>query len=495
MGTPIRIRISAFTLWLLLFAFSIPSFVVSAIEHSLIVGKSTALQLSPGLPVEHSPGSKPGTSVFCERVKICGLSRLKNLKKIAHSLKAKVSLTNSSIRPSSVDVCFHRNLSLGIGMCPKGQWEKLTKGSWVQSMSPFDHKLLDIRMAGSSLETLEVSIEEEFFLYRVIFLVLGIVMMMSASSLSNSLVFYYSSAMAVGVILVILIVLFQGMKILPTGRNNSLAIFMYSSIVGLGSFLLRYLPRLLRSVLVEIGIGEDMYNPLATFLLAFIVLAGAWLGFWVVRKLVLTEDGLIDISTAHFVAWAIRILAAVMILQSSLDPLLAAEALVCGIMVSSIMRRITRSRFLRHLYKNLFRTAQIHHRRSKIPDSSPFEDSHDDYIHNIQSPESSKFFRHRSKPFTLASCNSPVRGSTRTPPRQLSDSDAHYSTFHVTSERRKFSKEEWETFTRVSTKKALEELVSSPDFSKWAVANAERITLTPTKDYTGNRRRRSLLWF
>lgn len=54
---------------------------------------------------------------------------------------------------------------------------------------------------------------------------------------------------------------------------------------------------------------------LAIFMLAFIVLAGAWMGFWVVRKLVLTEDGSIDISTSHFVAWSIRILAVIMILQ------------------------------------------------------------------------------------------------------------------------------------------------------------------------------------
>ena len=54
---------------------------------------------------------------------------------------------------------------------------------------------------------------------------------------------------------------------------------------------------------------------LAIFLLLFLVIAGAWLGFWVVRKLVLTEDGLIDIGVSHFVAWSIRMIAAVMILQ------------------------------------------------------------------------------------------------------------------------------------------------------------------------------------
>jgi len=54
---------------------------------------------------------------------------------------------------------------------------------------------------------------------------------------------------------------------------------------------------------------------LALFLLTFVAIVGAWLGFWVVHKLVLTEDGSVDVSTAQFVAWAIRILAAIMILQ------------------------------------------------------------------------------------------------------------------------------------------------------------------------------------
>ncbi|GMP31242.1 hypothetical protein CsSME_00005539 [Camellia sinensis var. sinensis] len=386
---------------------------------------STTLQISPRLPVEKSPGSKHGAIVLCERVLIHGLSRLKNLRKFAHSVKVNVSSVSSSARLLNVEVCFHRNFSLGIGMCPQGQWEKLVKGSWVRSMSPFDHKLLDVRMIGSSLEILQVSLTEEFFSYRIIFLVLGIIIMTLASSLSNSLVFYYSSAMAVGIILVILVVLFQGMKLLPTGRKNSVAIFVYSSIVGLGSFLLRYLPRLLRSVLTEMGISEDMYNPLAMFLLVFLVLAGAWLGFWVVRKLVLTEDGLIDIGVSQFVAWSIRIIASVMILQSSVDPLLAAEALLCGVVVSLLFRRITRSRFI--LYG-------IFHANS--------QPTHAKYIRSIP------------------------KGLIRTPPSQLSYSETHYSCFHKTPERRKFSKDEWEKFTKDSTKKALEELVSSPDFSK-----------------------------
>lgn len=45
-------------------------------------------------------------------------------------------------------------------MCPEGQWEKLTKGSWVRSMSPFDHKLLDVRIVGYPIGTVEVDLNE-----------------------------------------------------------------------------------------------------------------------------------------------------------------------------------------------------------------------------------------------------------------------------------------------------------------------------------------------
>ncbi|ONI02741.1 hypothetical protein PRUPE_6G219400 [Prunus persica] len=254
-------RISACVLWLLFFSFPFLSSVEPSSELSLVAAESARLQLSHGMPVKNSPGSKPGTLVLCERVHIRGLSRLKYLGKFANTAKLKISATNSSIRIPAIEVCLHRNTSLGIGMCPHSQWEKVAKVSWSGSMSPFEHKLLDIRTAGSSLESFEVSIEEEFFRYRLIFLILGIIIMSLASLLSKSLVFYYSSGMAIGVVLVILIVLFQGMKLLPTGRKNSLAIFVYSSLVGLGSFLLRYIPGLLRSILTEIGVSEDMYNP------------------------------------------------------------------------------------------------------------------------------------------------------------------------------------------------------------------------------------------
>ncbi|KAK6151141.1 hypothetical protein DH2020_016073 [Rehmannia glutinosa] len=474
----------ALIIWLLLVSSSM--FLSSdASDFSLVVSGPTMLQISPSLIVEESPGLKPGTKVKCERVLIHGLPRIKHLDKFANSLKT-----------LSVII---RNVSLGVGMCPQDQWERLTKGLWIKSMSPFDHKILDIRMAASNSESLQVSLDEEFFLYRIFFLLLGIVLMSLASWLSNSLVFYYSGAMAVGVFLVILMVLFQGMKLLPTGRNSSLAIVLYSCFVGLGSFLLRYVPRLLRSLLIQIGLSEEMYDPvfdpgmlavemtllastsgsycyycqkLSIFLLVFLVIAGAWLGFWVVRKLVLTEDGSIDIGVSHFFTWSIRIVASVMILQSSIDPLLAVDALVGGIVVSSVLRRSGHPKVVRRVYKKLCGLNKINLREPLDPYAPP--------VTNLSG----------SRPFTRATYT-PVQGSTSESPKRLSDSETFYSTFHETPDRRKFTKDEWELFTKESTRKALEGLVSSPDFSKWAITHADRITLAPKKEVSDKQRR----WF
>ncbi|XP_073156167.1 uncharacterized protein [Henckelia pumila] len=453
---------SLFFIWLLLV---LPS-ISSATEFSLVVSENTTLHLSPSLVVEKSPGLKPGTKVKCERVQIHGLPRLNHLNKFAYSVKVKVSRANPSGRSPSIEMCFHRNLSLGIAMCSQDKWEMFTEGLWIKSMSPFDHKLLDIRMGGSYSETLEVSLAEEFFLYRVIFLFWGILMMALASWLSESLIFYYSGAMAVGVFLVALMVLFQGMKLLPTGRKSSLAIFLYSCLVGLGTFFLQYVPRLFRSLLVE----------MVLFLLVFVTIFGAWLGYWVVRKFVLTEDGSIDIGVSHFVTWAIRIVSSMMILQSSVDPLLAAEALMCGIFISSVLKKLIHPKVVRRVYKKLSRVEKINHRKSPDPYTSPA---------NISSV---------SKPLNRTPYSS-SQASTSQSPTRLSNAETFYSTFHDTPDRRKFSEAEWNKFGRESTRQALEGLVSSPDFSKWAVAHADRITLAPKKEDVEDKNRRWFGWF
>ncbi|THG14825.1 hypothetical protein TEA_018680 [Camellia sinensis var. sinensis] len=383
---------------------SLSSSVVSANQQYLDVAQPTTLQISPRLPVEKSPGSKHGAIVLRERVLIHGLSRLKNLRKFAHSVKVNVSIASSSARLPNVEVCFHRTVYL---CSSKKHIEEIT----------------------------------------------------SFHANSNNLLIYRNLVTRRFFVLNVEITSTMGSPV--DGHFNP-----HSSSWGFNSDNTSPSPEVVSYI-----------SELAIFLSVFLVLAGAWLGFCVVRKLVLTEDGLIDIGVSKFVAWSIWIIASVMILQSSADPLLAAEALLCGVVV----RRITRSRFIRHLYKNLLRTIK-HGHRYQIPGSSPSKDSYDEYVHNIWKPNNCGFLKPRSRHFTKAPSNSPIQGLIRTPPSQLSDSETHYSSFHKTPERKKFSKDVWEKFTKDSTKKALEELVSSPDFSKWAVINAERITLSPKKD-------------
>ena len=62
------------------------------------------------------------------------------------------------------------------------------------------------------------------------------------------------------------------------------------------------------------------------FILVGIVLTGAALGFWMVRKFVISKDGSVDDGVAQFVKWAMRMIASTFILQvwhlSMLIPLL-----------------------------------------------------------------------------------------------------------------------------------------------------------------------------
>lgn len=53
------------------------------------------------------------------------------------------------------------------------------------------------------------------------------------------------------------------------------------------------------------------------------------------------------------------------------------------------------------------------------------------------------------------------------------------STFHDISSRKRFSKKDWADFTNESTKEALAELASTPEFTDWIVENADRIQLQP----------------
>jgi hypothetical protein len=58
-----------------------------------------------------------------------------------------------------------------------------------------------------------------------------------------------------------------------------------------------------------------VFLQVSIFVLVGIVLAGAGLGYWIVRKFVISEDGSVDVGIAHFVKWAMRIIGTTFILQ------------------------------------------------------------------------------------------------------------------------------------------------------------------------------------
>ena len=57
----------------------------------------------------------------------------------------------------------------------------------------------------------------------------------------------------------------------------------------------------------------------------------------------------------------------------------------------------------------------------------------------------------------------------------------YYSTFHKTRNRKKFTKKAWDDFTRDSTRHALAEWASTPEFTDWIMEHADRIQLLPSE--------------
>ncbi|CAH1427438.1 unnamed protein product [Lactuca virosa] len=98
-------------------------------------------------------------------------------------------------------------------------------------------------------------------------LAVGFVLLFLAPFISEWVPFYYTSSMAIGVLVVVLILLYQARKLLPTGRRNAFYLGIMSTVV---------------SVFVVLGI----------------ILLGAGFGYWLVRKYIISEDGEVDVGVA-----------------------------------------------------------------------------------------------------------------------------------------------------------------------------------------------------
>ncbi|KAB2058627.1 hypothetical protein ES319_A11G246100v1 [Gossypium barbadense] len=428
---------------------------------------SPALDVNPAPLYGHSSVHGSKDVISCDRIRVSGHSRLM-LRSYASSVR--VTLAPSVLIPerlhSKIHVCFHRNASLGLCKCEHENWKAVEKGIWLSVMSPYDDRFIDVKFIGDVSGSVTVALEEDFQRWRLVFLALGFVLLLLAPFASKWVPFYYSSSMAIGIILVTIILLFQGMKLLPTGRKNIFYLGIYVPVLGAGSFLLHHFSGLVNSILVNFGLSEEMHNPVAIFVLVVIILLGAALGYWMVRKFVISNDGSVDVGVAQFVKWAMRIVAATFIFQSTLDTRLAVVVLASS---SAICSLITSTRRNTHMnqprswdegpWVHRSRPGIINQGRAEFFDRSP-----------RMYPNRTLWNGHT--PLTSLTWNKfPARGG-------ISDQN-YYSSFHKTRNRKKFTKQEWKDFTRESTRHAIADLAATPEFTDWMIEHADRIKLLP----------------
>ncbi|KAH9562835.1 hypothetical protein CY35_05G093300 [Sphagnum magellanicum] len=474
--------------------------VASTLGADVAVGEPVTLRmLQVGEYVESSPGMKPVELVACARVRIPGQSRSKNYHKFADTMLVTVDAVHPSL--AKLEVCFHKNSSLGLAQCPKESWQLLQKDlSWTGVMSPFETKFLDVRTVASHSDvSLNISVLEEQRAYRLVFLALGLTLLLVAPVVSSWVPFYYSSAMTLGVLFVVLVLLYQGMKLLPTGRKSTMYLVLYGSMVGLGTVVLNYIGGFLATALQELGFGENMFNPVAIFVAVAIGLLGAWLGFWGVRKLVLSKDGRVDAGTVTFVKWAIRIVGCVMLLQTSHDPLFAILALLLGLTTAWLagnfpFENIELAEFFHGIWSDyiisfwewMLGSTKKDTGRSAVPRPSSLYAMKQG---KMQSMEKTNLDKHRhllgKQGLALWEQVTAVSKSSVYVQKQDGASkhqqNSFYSTFHNSLHMRPLSKEEYKA--TAITEKAVDDLIESPEFKEWAHSAAAnyRISIAPNE--------------
>ncbi|XP_028091625.1 uncharacterized protein LOC114291941 [Camellia sinensis] len=229
--------------------------------------ENPAIDVTPS-PLTGYTSSSHGSKdvLLCERVRVAGQSRLE-LGSYASAYQVK--LVPSAVIPerlhNKIQICFHQNASRGLCQCETDEWKTVHKELWSSVMSPYEDRYVD-KIAGY----VTVTVDKEFQRWRLFCLAFGFVLLLLAPVVSSWVPFYYSSSMAVGVFLVIIILVFQGMKLLPTGRKNVFYLTLYGSVLGAGSFLLHHFSMLINSILVSFGLSEEMHNPVCLTTIMFI---------------------------------------------------------------------------------------------------------------------------------------------------------------------------------------------------------------------------------
>ncbi|XP_022871805.1 uncharacterized protein LOC111390916 isoform X1 [Olea europaea var. sylvestris] len=413
---------------------------------------------------------------LCERIQVSGLSRLKLG---SYSSARRVTLVPIPRRlHKKFQICFHKNSSLGLCHCENDSWKSMQNDVLNSVISPYEDNYIDVMFVGgfsaSEPVSVTVAVAEEFQRWRLLCLAFGFVLLVLAPIVSSWVPFYYSSSMAIGVCLVVVILLFQGMKLLPTGRKNAFYLMIYGSVLGAGSFLVNQFLEFVNSILVNFGISQEMHNPVAVFLLVGIILAGAGFGYWLVRKYVVSEDGTVDVGVAQFVKWGIRIIGVTFIFQSTLDTPLAVALLGSSL---AIYYSITSMKWLRPRELTYSGNRSSWSWSNERTNKNPMQRA--EFLSRSGATKTrGTLWNSPNSPSAWS--GSPVKGVLSTFNQRVTrNRQDYYSTFHRTPNKKKFSKEEWKDLTEESTRQAVTELTSSPEFTDWIIKHSDRIQVLP----------------
>ncbi|KAK4431976.1 hypothetical protein Salat_0959700 [Sesamum alatum] len=404
---------------------------------------------TPAVLVESVPSKDV---VRCARIPVSGLSRLKlGSYSSAHRITLVPSDEIHEKSYKKIQICLHSNSSLGLCQCESDNWESIPSGAWSSIVSPYVDRYIDVKFVNNLSGSVTISV-------RLV--------------VSSWVPFYYSSSMAIGICLVVIILLFQGMKLFPTNKKMAVYTTICSLAVGAGTFLLNRLSTFVNSILVNFGIREEMHNPVLVFLIVGVVLAGAAFGYWLVRKFVVAEDGSVDVGIAQFVKWALRVIAVTFIFQSTLDTPLAMALLVSLLGIYFSLTSLKRNGVGDLTYsvdRSPLRQSSIRLNKNKRAEFLSRSAT--------MTPRGSLWKSIKSSP---AWSKSPVKGVVTPSSRKSTISSGdYYSTFHKTPNRKKFSKEEWKDFTEESTRLAIAEWASSPEFTDWIIKHRDRIQVHP----------------
>ncbi|VAH96019.1 unnamed protein product [Triticum turgidum subsp. durum] len=102
-----------------------------------------------------------------------------------------------------------RNASTGLCQCEMGEWQVLQGGMWNAVKSPYVSRYVDVKLTDKKSTVFSLSIQDELQKWRLACLGIGFVLLFLSPIVSKWAPFYYSSSMALGILLVVLIVLFQ----------------------------------------------------------------------------------------------------------------------------------------------------------------------------------------------------------------------------------------------------------------------------------------------